>query len=161
MSTSAKRALIDPTDSLSLSLQCELVDLARSSYSYHPLSESAFNLELMQKMDRIYLCKPYFSRLRLTEALRDQGYRVNPKRVGRLMRMMGIQAIYPQPRSIIPFKLDQRYPCLLRELLIERANQVWCSDMSFLLMASGFLYLVAIMDWYPDMSGLGNQLAYL
>lgn len=144
MSTASKRLLIGLDELMSLSAQCELLALGRSSYYYQALGESAENLELMAQMDRIYLRKPYFGRPRLTDALREKGYAVNPKRVGRLMRIMGIRAIYPQPRTTIPIKAHKKYPYLLRKLKIERPNQVWCSDITYLPMESGFLYLVPV-----------------
>lgn len=148
MTTSEKRILVGPDRAISVANQCEVLGLGRSSYYYQPLGESAENLELMAQLDRIYLRKPYFGRPRLTEALREKGYAVNPKRVGRLMRIMGIRAIYPQPRTTQALKAHKKYPYLLRSMEINRPNQVWCSDITYLPMESGFLYLVAIMDWY-------------
>lgn len=148
MSLSKKRALIGPDDGLSIQAQCELLSLSRSSYYYRPLSESALNLELMEQIDKLYTAKPYFGRPRLTHGLREQGYQVNAKRVGRLMQIMGIRAIYPRPRTTCPIKEHKTYPYLLRKLPIKRPNQVWCSDITYIPMVSGFLYLVAIMDWY-------------
>lgn len=148
MSLQQKGALIDPHDELSISLQCDLLNLPRSSYYYQPLGESELNLALMDAIDRIYTAKPYYGRPRLTHALRAQGFKVNPKRVWRLMQLMGIRAIYPAPSTSVPLKAHKDYPYLLRGLAVRRKNQVWCSDITYLRMGTGFLYLVAIMDWY-------------
>jgi len=148
MSIPAKRGLIDPVAQLSVEAQCELLGLSRSSYYYVPCGESAANLRLMERIDKLYLQKPSFGRRRICEVLRREGYQVNPKRVSRLMRLMGIAAIYPRPRTTIPHKEHREYPYLLRNLEIVRSNQVWCSDITYVPMARGFLYLVAIMDWF-------------
>ncbi|WNJ17577.1 IS3 family transposase [Pontibacter sp. G13] len=148
MSIALKRAMIDPDDRLSISAQCELLGLPRSSYYYQPLEESPLNLELMGVLDRIYLRKPYFGRPRLTRAIRELGYPINSKRIGRLMKIMGIRAIFPEPRTTIQEKEHKKYPYLLRGLEIIHPNQVWCSDITYVPMQAGFLYLVAIMDWY-------------
>ena len=148
MSTQQKCGLIDPADGLSVQRQCQLLGLARSSYYYQPLGESAENLRLMDAIDRIFTAKPYYGRPRLTHALRAQGFGVNPKRVGRLMRVMGIRAIYPAPRTSVQIKAHPAYPYLLRNVRVTRSNQVWCSDITYLRVGMGFLYLVVIMDWY-------------
>lgn len=148
MSVATKRELIQPDSALSIEAQCELLHLARSSYYYHPVSESAENLRLMKRIDQLYLKKPSFGRRRICEFLRGEGYLVNPKRISRLMRLMGIEAIYPKPRTTVQHKSHRKYPYLLRKVDIERPNQVWCSDITYIPMAHGFLYLVAIMDWF-------------
>lgn len=148
MSVLSKRMLIDPRDSLTIWEQCELLELSRSSYYYAPCEESDENLELMRQIDQIYLGKPSFGRRRICEVLIKKGYGVNPKRIRRLMQLMGIQAIYPKPRTTIANKEHKKYPYLLRNLIIDRPNQVWCSDITYVPMAKGFLYLVAIMDWH-------------
>lgn len=148
MSIAAKRSLIAQDGLLSIRAQCDLLELPRSSYYYEPVGESSENLALMAELDRIYTAKPYFGRPRLTHALRNKGYAVNPKRVGRLMRVMGIGAIYPRPRTTVSEKAHKKYPYLLRSLKIIRPNQVWCTDITYLATESGFLYLVAIMDWF-------------
>jgi putative transposase len=148
MSVSEKRALVDAADPKGISWQCELLGLARSSYYYEPLGESPLNLLLMKEMDQLFTAKPYFGRPRLTDGLRRLGYNVNPKRVGRLMQVMGIRAIYPRPRTTIPEKEYKKYPYLLRNQSIIEVNQVWCSDITYIPMSEGFLYLVAMMDWF-------------
>ncbi|MEO1519089.1 MAG: IS3 family transposase [Bacteroidota bacterium] len=148
MSVSTKRELIQPDGPLSIEVQCALLDLPRSSYYYVPCGESAQNLMLMKRIDRIYLRKPYFGRRRMCHQLRKEGYEVNPKRVARLMRLMGIEAIYPRPRTTQTHKAHRKYPYLLRNLEIDWPNQVWCSDITYIPMSQGFLYLVAVMDWF-------------
>lgn len=133
---------------ISLRRQCELLDLNRSSWYHEPIGESEFNLELMRLIDEQYLRTPFYGRLRMTAWLQRRGYPVNHKRVQRLMRVMGIQAIYPKPRTTSPDESHKTYPYLLRHLTIERANQVWSADITYIPMMHGFMYLVAIMDWY-------------
>ena len=148
MNIPQKRVLIGPDLEFSIQQQCQLLDLPRSSYYYEPLGESERNLKLMKAIDKIYTKKPYFGRPRITHHLRELGFEVNPKCVARLMQVMGIRALYPRPRTSIPINEHLNYPYLLRNLDINRPNQVWCSDITYIPMAKGFLYLVAIMDWY-------------
>jgi putative transposase len=144
-----KRPLIEPQQSaISLARQCELVGLARSSYYYHPAGESAENLHLMRLVDEQYTRTPFYDIRPMTAWLHTQGYEVNHKRVARLMRTMGLEAIYPKPRLSQPGTTPQHYPYLLRGMKIERANQVWSSDITYIRLAQGFVYLVAIMDWF-------------
>lgn len=147
MSISEKRQLVDASDRLSITQQCSLLGLARSSYYVRPLGESPENLHLMRLIDEIYVAKPYFGRPRITASLRARGYQVNPKRVGRLMRCMGIRAIYPAPRTSVAMKSHPKYPYLLRNQSVDTVNQVWCSDITYIPMRRGFLYLTAVMDW--------------
>ncbi len=102
----------------------------------------------MRQMDEIYTEMPFYGVYRMTVALQDKGYRVNEKRIRRLMRVMGMEALYPKPRTSIPDKSHSIYPYLLRELVINRPNQVWATDITYIPMKQGFTYLVAIMDWY-------------
>jgi len=147
MSITDKRALVDRDTPLSIASQCELLGLARSTYYAEPIGESEENLMLMRAIDKIYIGKPYFGRPRITALLKEQGFKVNHKRVGRLMRCMGIHAIYPAPRTSLAVKAHPTYPYLLRNQLIDRVNQVWCSDITYIPMHRGFLYLTAVMDW--------------
>lgn len=134
---------------LSIRRQCELLGLNRSSFYYRPATESALNLELMRLLDEQYMRTPFYGWPRMTAYLRRCGYSVNPKRVRRLMRLMGIQAIYPQPKTTQPGGAEHKvYPYLLRNLTITRPDQVWSADITYLPMHQGFMYLVAIMDWY-------------
>lgn len=144
-----KRALIEPEhSSISLARQCELVGLARSSYYYQSVPESEENLLLMRLLDEQYTRTPFYGIQKMTAWLRTQGHEVNHKRVARLLRQMGLMAVYPAPRLSQPGEQTVRYPYLLRGLSIERVNQVWSTDITYIRLQRGFLYLVAIMDWY-------------
>jgi putative transposase len=133
---------------LSLVRQCSLLGVSRSSLYYQPAPASAEDLELMALLDRQYLKTPFYGSRKMTAWLRAQGYQVNRKRVRRLMQVMGLQAIYRRPNTSKPASDHQVYPYLLKELEINRVNQVWSADITYLPMARGFLYLVAIMDWH-------------
>jgi len=149
MSRDRRKALISIEHSrLSIVRQCELVDISRSSYYYTPSGESEFNLELMGKIDRQFLKTPFYGSRQMARHLRRRGYAVGRTRVRRLMRMMGLQAIYQKPRTSTPNVHHRIYPYLLRGLSIERANQVWCADITYIPMHRGFMYLVAVMDWH-------------
>ena len=141
--------MIDPSyEPISVARQCELLGVARSTWYYHPHGESTENLELMRLLDEQYTRTPFYGIRRMTAWLRQHGYPVNPKRVSRLLRLMSIEAIYPKPHLSRPGATSQRYPYLLRDLPIKQTNQVWSSDITFVRMRRGFLYLVAILDWY-------------
>lgn len=133
---------------LSITTQCMLLDLHRSSYYYQPQPESELNLRLMELIDKQYTKRPFYGARRMTESLRRQGYWVNHKRIERLMHMMGILAVYPKPHTSIKDDDHKLYPYLLRNSAITFPNQVWCADITYVRMRHGFLYLVAIMDWY-------------
>ena len=146
---------------LSIVRQCQLMGVSRSSLYYRPKETSQQDLSLMQAMDRQYLETPFYGSRRMKASLDRQGMTVSRKRVQRLMRLMGLRAIYRQPRTSQPAPERRVYPYLLRDLTITRANQVWASDITYLPMARGFLYLVAIMDWhsrYVVAWGLSNTL---
>ena len=145
----AKRQLVDPGHpSLSTQRQCELLGLARSSYYYQAKGEDPYNLLLMRLIDERYTKRPFFGILRMTDYLQRQGHEINHKRVERLMRLMGLEAIYPKPRTSRAQPEHRKYPYLLRGLVIDRPDQVWCSDVTYIRLVEGFVYLVAIMDWY-------------
>lgn len=133
---------------LSIQRQCELLEIARSSYYYEAVPESEYNLILMRLMDEQFLETPFYGYRRMHQRLVDLGYEANIKRVRRLWRLMGYEAIYPKPRSSIANPAHIKYPYLLKGLAIERANQVWSTDITFVPMPHGYLYLVAVMDWY-------------
>lgn len=133
---------------LSIQRQCALVGLNRSSFYYQPAGESELNLELMRRIDEQYLRTPFFGSPKMTEWLRRQGFAVNHKRIERLMRLMGLQAIAPGPHTSQKHPEHPIYPYLLRGLAIVRPNQVWATDITYIRMIYGFLYLVAIMDWF-------------
>jgi putative transposase len=125
---------------LSLVRQCSLLGVSRSSLYYQPAPASAEDLELMALLDRQYLKTPFYGSRKMTAWLRAQGYQVNRKRVRRLMQVMGLQAIYRRPNTSKPASDHQVYPYLLKELEINRVNQVWSADITYLPMARGFLY---------------------
>lgn len=140
--------MMEPHQELSIRRQCELVRLGRSSFYYEPVSESPLNLELMRCLDQQYLETPFYGSRRMTIWLQSQGYAVNRKRVQRLFGLMGIEAIYPKPKTSQSAPEHKVYPYLLRNLAVERVNQVWSSDITYIPMRRGFVYLVAVMDWY-------------
>lgn len=134
---------------LSIRRQCELLDLNRATFYWPPASESALNLELMRLIDQEYTRAPFYGYRRMTARLNHQhGYAINHKRVARLMQKMGLQAVYPRPRTSIPDKQHKKYPYLLRDLVVDRPNHVWAADITYVPMPLGFMYLVAIMDWF-------------
>jgi putative transposase len=128
--------------------QCALVGLARSSYYYQLHGESAENLLLMRRLDEHYTRTPFYGIRRMTACLQHEGYVVNHKRVARLMRLMGLEALYPKPRLSQPGAAAQRFPYLLRDLVIREPNHVWSTDITYVRTRRGFLYLVAILDWF-------------
>ena len=134
--------------SLSLVRQSALLGVSRSSLYYRPKETPQQDLSLMREIDRQYLETPFYGSRRMKASLERQGMPVSRKRVQRLMRLMGLRAIYRQPRTSQPTPERWVYPYLLRDLAITRANQVWAADITYLPMARGFLYLVAIMDWH-------------
>jgi putative transposase len=122
--------------------------LARASYYYAPTQERAENLVLLRLLDEQYTRTPFYGVPRMTAVLRGQGYTVNPKRVRRLLRTLGLTALYPKPRTSAGAPEHRVYPYLLRDLAIERVNQVWSTDITYIRLRAGFVYLVAVMDWY-------------
>jgi len=128
--------------------QCELLNITRSSVYYSPAEASEYELELMGLIDRQCLKTPFYGSRKTVAWLRSQGYSVNRKRVQRLMRRMGIEAIYRRPRATRPDSGHKVYPYLLRGLQIDKVNQVWATDITYIPMARGFIYLVCIMDWH-------------
>lgn len=140
--------MIAAGDDLPVTRQCELVQVPRSTVYYQPQPACQTDLELMARIDVIHLEHPFLGSRRITDALADDGWNVNRKRVQRLMRLMGIAALYPKAATSRPAPGHRIYPYRLRGLTIDRPNQVWCTDITYLPMAHGFLYLVAIMDWY-------------
>jgi putative transposase len=141
--------MIDPLNQqLSISRQCEMAGVSRSSYYYQPTPISQEELELMRKIDELYLQNPSSGSRTIIRQLDRQGITANRKQVQRLMRLMGIEAVYPKPRTSRPHPQHKVYPYLLRGLTINRPNQVWATDITFIPMARGYMYLVAIMDWH-------------
>ena len=133
---------------LSVSRQCDLLGLSRSSYYYEPATETAENLSLMEKIDREYTAHPFYGSRRMVTWLQSQGRSVNRKRVQRLMRLMGLEAVYPKPRLSVGGVGHKVYPYLLRNVTIGRVNQVWSTDITYIPMPKGFLYLTAVIDWH-------------
>jgi putative transposase len=140
--------LIDPKHGvLSVRRQCELLGLNRSTCYYEAAPETAENLALMRRIDEQFLRTPFYGSRRLTAWLQREGEEVNRKRVQRLMRLMGLEAIYPKPRTTVTV-LCHKYPYLLRNLEITRPDHVWSADITYVPLRSGYLYLTAILDWY-------------
>jgi len=133
---------------LSIRRQCKLIGLSRATFYYAPARESELNLLLMRSIDKQYTKTPFYGWPRMTAYLQRQGYAINHKRVQRLMGKMGLQAIYPKRRTSIAAAGHKIYPYLLRNLAITRPNQVWSTDITYIPMSRGFMYLAAIIDWY-------------
>ena len=133
---------------LSVARQCELLALARSSLYYEPIGESRENLELMRRIDEAYTRWPFYGVRRMRVHLARKGYAVNAKRVRRLMRLMGLETIYPRRRLSAPGQAYKRYPYLLAGVEAVRPNQVWSADITYIRLRRGFMYLVAVLDWY-------------
>ena len=140
--------MIQAAHPLTVTRRCELLDVARATVYYHPTGIPSEDLALMRLLDEIHLERPFYGSRRLRDELETQGHPVNRKRVQRLMRQMGLSALYPKPRTSQPGAGHKVYPYLLKSLSIERPNQVWASDICYVPMAQGFMYLVAILDWY-------------
>ena len=141
--------LIEPQEpTFSLRKQCELLGLNRSSLYYQPVGENAENLNLMRLLDEQYTRTPYYGVLRMVAYLRSLGHLVNVKRVRRLLRIMGLDAVYQKPNMSQPNVANPIYPYRLRGLSIERCDQVWSTDITYVRLASGFVYLMAVIDWY-------------
>lgn len=128
--------------------QCELLGIPRSTYYYKSLSESELNLRLMRLIDEQYLITPFYGSRRMTEVLKRKGEDVNRKRLQRLMRLMGIETMYPKPNTSIGNKEHYKYPYLLKNLIIRKPNQVWGTDITYIPVETGYLYLVAILDLF-------------
>jgi putative transposase len=158
--------LIGPDPRMSVRRQCELLEVCRGSYYYQPCPETEENLALMRRLDELHLEHPVYGSRKLTVLLGQEGSVINRKRVVRLLRRMGIEAIYAKPRTTLPEPGHQIYPYLLRGLDVTGPDQVWCSDITYVPMAKGFLYLVAVMDsmitklrWIWVLSGFFEQAA--
>ena len=148
MSRAARLSMIEPKHpDLPITKQCALLNVARSTVYYRPSPESAENLRIMRLIDEQYLKTPYYGARKFVEWLLRQGHVVNRKRVQRLMRLMGIEAIYQKPDTSKKHPENKIYPYLLRGMTPDRVNQVWCTDITYIRMSKGFLYLVVVMDW--------------
>ncbi len=148
MSRAERKAMIAPArPGLSLSRQCQLVSISRSSFYYAPRGESPENLALMRRIDEVFLRYPFYGSRQMVRQLRRDGVSAGRHRVRRLMRLMGLEAIYRAPRTSTPHPAHRVYPYLLRNVTINRRDHVWCADLTYIPVQRGFLYLVAIMDW--------------
>ncbi|WP_458775617.1 IS3 family transposase [Desulforhopalus sp. 52FAK] len=145
---STRRNWVEVSPEYSIRRQCRLAGVSRSSVYYNPAAETDENLKLMRLIDEQYLRHPEFGYPRMTDWLRDKGYQVNHKRVARLMRLMGLQAITPGPHTSKPAPGHKIYPYLLRNMDIEAVDQVWSMDITYIPMRYGFMYLAAVIDWY-------------
>ena len=140
--------MINPKHDLSLTRQAELLDLSRTSLYYTPVHTSEADLQLMRRLDELHLEWPFLGARMLRDILRLEGIRIGRKHVATLMRKMGIEAIYRRSNTSRRHPRHAIYPYLLRKLQIDRPNQVWATDVTYIPMARGFVYLVAVMDWY-------------
>ena len=145
---SERRGPIHTAHELPKTRRCELLEVARSSAYYRPTPISDDDLRMMRVIDELHLELPFYGSRRIRDELETRGHSLNRKRVQRLMRQMALRALYPRPRTSQPGKGHKIYPYLLRDLSVERANQVWASDICYIPMAKGFMYLVAVMDWH-------------
>jgi putative transposase len=156
LSVDTKRALIDQqSQQITQERQCELLNLCRSSLYYRPRPASLQrqcqqeeDWQIMRLLDEQYTQTPFYGSRRIAVWLREQGYRVNRKRIRRLMHALGLQAVYPRPRLSVPHPEHRVYPYLLRGLKVTRVNQVWSSDITYVRLQRGYVYLVAVMDWF-------------
>jgi putative transposase len=141
--------LVEPAHpALSVRRQCELLGLTRSSAYYRPIGTPADDLRVMRLIDGVYTARPFYGSRRMAVELGRRGEAVNRKRVQRLLRLMGLEAIYPRPRTTVPAPGHRVYPYLLRDVAVERPGHVWSADITYLPLPSGFMYLAATIDWY-------------
>src|SRR5450755_3646339 len=149
MNRSERLTLVDHNDpTLPVMAQYSLLKVARSTLYYRPVPVSVDDLAVMRRIDEMHLAWPFYGSRRMAAVLRREGWEVRRKRAKRLMRVMAIEAIYQKPNTSKGHPDHKVYPYLLRGLAIERPNQVWCADITYIPMAKGFVYLVAVMDWY-------------
>src|SRR5271163_792480 len=149
LSLAARLSLVERSEpDLPIAAQCRLLKVARSTLYYRPLPVSVDDLRLMRWLDEQFLKTPFYGSRRMVAVMQRDGFVVNRKRVKRLMRVMGIEAIYQKPNTSLGHPAHKVYPYLLRGLTIDRPNQVWCADITYVPMAKGFVYLVAVMDWF-------------
>lgn len=149
LSVNEKRMLIEQDHKiLSIADQCLLLELPRASYYYEATKGNPLNIALMNQIDQFYTKWPFYGSRRMMHALRDEGHSVNRKRITRLMKLMGLEAIYPKPNLSKSHPGHHKYPYLLKGLAIEHSNQVWSTDITYVRLQGGFSYLVAVIDWY-------------
>jgi putative transposase len=135
-------------ETMSISDQCRILGVSRSGYYYEPVGESEENLALMRRIDELYMDNPSWGSRQMRNRLRLEGHKLNRKRIQRLMRLMGIEALYPKKNLSRPHPGHKVYPYLLRGLAIDKPDRVWCADITYIRLKHGFVYLVAVMDWY-------------
>jgi putative transposase len=140
--------MVEPTPDLSVRKQCELLCVSRSGLYYSPVQTDPEDLALMRRIDEMHLLRPFYGSRKLAHELRLEGLAANRKRVQRLMRLMGLEAMAPKPNTSRPAPEHPVFPYLLRNLEVNRINQVWAADITYIPMAHGYAYLVAIIDWY-------------
>ena len=146
---SVRLTYVDRNEELSISRQCQLLDINRSTVYYKPAGESELNLKIMFEIDKRLIETPEYGSRTIADVLSiEWKMNINRKRVQRLMRIMGVEAVYPKKQTTIPGNASYIYPYLLKDLEINRPNQVWCTDITYLPMRGGYMYMVAIMDWY-------------
>ena len=145
---STRKSWVELSPKYSIRRQCRLAGVSRSGIYYEPAVETETNLALMRLIDEQYLRHPEFGYPRMTDWLQDKGYPINHKRVARLMRIMGLQAITPGPHTSNPAPEHKIYPYLLRNMTIDQVGQVWSTDITYIPMRYGFMYLTAVIDWY-------------
>ena len=149
MTVEARRAAVQPGhEALSVARQCALLGISRSGFYYERVGISEEDQTCMRMMDEVFTKRPYFGSRRLRDALSDQGHPIGRDHVRRLMRLLGLEAIYPKRRLSLRNGAHKVYPYLLRGLAISRPDQVWCSDITYIRLRGGFAYLVAVMDWF-------------
>jgi len=145
---SLRQELVEPCSELSIRRQCELAGISRSGFYYEPVAETEENLAVMRRLDEMHMDHPVYGSRRLTVLLQREGREINRKRVMRLLQLMGVEALYPKRSLSRPGEGHRIYPYLLKGLEIGGPDQVWCSDITYVPMAYGFMYLVAVMDWW-------------
>lgn len=149
LSLDERKGLIKTNDlDFTVKQQCELLGVSRSTYYYETAPDDEFNLAMMKEIDQIYTSYPFYGKRRMSAVLKSKGHEVGVDLARTLMRRMGIQAIYPKPNLSKPHPSHKVYPYLLRGVKIKRCNQVWSTDITYLRMKNGFLYLTAVIDWY-------------
>ena len=148
MSHSERKEMVIGDDKiLSIRKQCKILRISRSSFYYQPKEASSETLSIMNRMDELFMAYPFYGSRQMMVSLQREGISIGRHRVRRLMRIMGLQAIYRKPRTSDPHPEHKIYPYLLRNVAIKQANHVWCADITYIPMQKGFLYLVAVMDW--------------
>ena len=145
---STRLSWIEENAKLSIFSQCELLEVPRSSWYYEPVERTDSDAALMERLDRLYTDLPFYGVRRMVAQLQSEGWEVGPKRVRKLLRQMGLMAIYPKPRLSLPGETPRRFPYLLRGIDAERPNHVWSTDITYIPMAKGHLYLTAVIDWH-------------